>query len=103
MRPSCRLAPIVPSIWDISKITLATPSLFLPIQIGSFVFRDATKLANNPALIATEEVEMLHEQHPHLILSIGSGTRLEKENVHELQQEIDWVRSLQPSKHSHQR
>ena len=89
MRPSCRLAPTLPPLFDIAKITLATQNLFLPVNIGSLVFRDATKLANNPSVIAVEEVELLHEQYPQLLLSIGSGAPDLQDDMHELQQTID--------------
>ena len=92
MRPSCRLAPILPSLFDVAKVTLATQNLFLPVNIGSLVFRDATKLANNPSVIAVEEVELLHEQYPQLLLSIGSGATDPQDDMHELQQTIDWQR-----------
>ncbi|OCL09668.1 hypothetical protein AOQ84DRAFT_353922 [Glonium stellatum] len=99
MRPSCRLAPISPPLFDVAKITLATQGLFLPVNIGSLIFRDATKLANNPSVIAVEEVELLHEQHPQLLLSIGSGAPDPEDDIRELQRTIDWQRrrSLAPS------
>ncbi|CAK3847428.1 unnamed protein product [Lecanosticta acicola] len=68
-------------LWKIGRATSAAPTYFSPMVIGEHKIKDgAIGEANNPILLAYEEVKQVHwKNEPCLIISIGTGIQPQKE------------------------
>jgi hypothetical protein len=72
------------ALWKAGRATSAAPGWFPSIKIGGHWFQDgAVAEYNNPINVAFNEVkQMLPSQDPSVIISIGTGVKLEKQGAH---------------------
>jgi hypothetical protein len=66
-------------VWEVARATSAAPRYFSPQQIGRKKFLDGGIGCNNPAQEICNEIQAVHGRIPELIVSIGTGIRIEND------------------------
>jgi hypothetical protein len=64
-------------IWEVARATSAAPRYFTPQKIEGNDFMDGGIGFNNPSQVISSEIQAIHGKEPCLVLSIGTGTKID--------------------------
>lgn len=68
-------------IWQVARATTAAPGYFESINLQDHECLDGGMVANNPALLAAQEIYELHNPPPAFFVSIGTGLKRDSDQA----------------------